>query len=117
MKRPNIPDIVLTALLLAVSFVLLFCRPSGAGAMVEVSVGGRTVGVYSLFEEQSIPIPGTGNVLTIADGSASMTEAGCPDHLCVKTGKISKKGQTIVCLPARVTVRIIGEGAYDAVSE
>ena len=36
-----------------------------------------------------------------------MTEADCPDHLCMKQKKISKKGGTIVCLPNRVVLEII----------
>ena len=38
-----------------------------------------------------------------------MTEADCPDKICVNTGKISKIGETIVCLPHRVVVEIQGE--------
>ncbi|MFR4337598.1 MAG: NusG domain II-containing protein [Lachnospira pectinoschiza] len=43
-----------------------------------------------------------------------MTDADCPDKLCVKTGMISKTGETIVCLPHRVVVEIIGAAADDS---
>ena len=43
-----------------------------------------------------------------------MTDADCPDKLCVKTGRISKTGETIVCLPHRVVVEIIGAAADDS---
>ena len=37
-----------------------------------------------------------------------MTEADCPDQLCVHQRAISKQKQTIVCLPNRVVVEVIG---------
>ena len=36
-----------------------------------------------------------------------MIKATCPDHLCIKQGKINKKGATIVCLPHHLVVEVI----------
>lgn len=33
-------------------------------------------------------------------------ESSCPNKICVKTGKISKPGQSIVCLPGKVVIYI-----------
>ena len=43
-------------------------------------------------------------------------EANCGDHTCIRTGAISREGETIVCLPHRMVVRVEGgEGApFDA---
>lgn len=41
----------------------------------------------------------TGDQIQIAD-------ANCPDQVCVKKGKISRPGQTIVCLPHKLLVEI-----------
>ena len=38
-----------------------------------------------------------------------MTHADCPDQICVKTGSISRSGQSIVCAPNRVVVTVTGE--------
>ena len=35
-----------------------------------------------------------------------MKEANCPDKLCIHQGKISKNGETIVCLPHGLIVEI-----------
>ena len=40
-----------------------------------------------------------------------MEDADCPDKVCVKTGKIKKPGQTIVCLPHRTVIEITGDNA------
>ena len=39
-----------------------------------------------------------------------MEEADCPDGTCVRQGAIQTPGETIVCLPHRVTVTIVGNG-------
>lgn len=40
----------------------------------------------------------------------------CPGHDCVRTGTISRAGQSIVCLPARIVVSLEGAAVYDAVA-
>ncbi|MCH5266575.1 MAG: NusG domain II-containing protein [Lachnospiraceae bacterium] len=46
------------------------------------------------------------NTFHIKDGIASMTDADCNDHTCIRTGGISHTGETIVCLPHRLVLRI-----------
>lgn len=45
-------------------------------------------------------------------------DVNCPDKVCVKTGKISRVGQSIVCLPNKVAVYIEGseKAAVDEVA-
>ena len=52
----------------------------------------------------------TTNLLVIKDGKADVTEADCPDKLCVHQKAISKTNETIVCLPNKVVVQVIGAG-------
>ena len=73
--------------------------------------------VYPLSEDKTFDISSNGISLTveISDGTVSVIKATCPDRCCVNTGKISKSGKSIVCLPAHVTVTLDGEGGeYDA---
>ena len=46
------------------------------------------------------------NILKIEDGKAFLIEASCPDHLCMNQGKIDQSGETITCLPNRLTVSV-----------
>lgn len=48
------------------------------------------------------------NTLVIENGQAWIEDADCPDGLCMKTGKISRTGQSVVCLPHRLTIEITG---------
>lgn len=72
-----------------------------------ITVDGEVYGTYSLEEDQTIEINGT-NVCKINSGVAVMTEADCPDQLCVHQKEIAEAGETIVCLPNRVVLEISG---------
>ena len=49
---------------------------------------------------------GAYNILKIENGKADITEASCPDGICVRHWAISKQNETIVCLPNQVVVEI-----------
>jgi hypothetical protein len=80
------------------------------GAYVIVRVDGDQVAKYSLSVDGEYELNGGTNVLRIKDGKAYLTSASCPDHLCVKQGKIDQTGETITCLPNRLTVTVYGAG-------
>ena len=74
-----------------------------------VTVDGEEYGRFPLNRDctERIELPdGSYNMLVIADGEADMTEASCPDKICVNHRKISKNGQSIVCLPNRTVIAI-----------
>lgn len=113
-------DLLLILLLLAAAGVLFFLlRPGSAGQYVLVTADGTEVGRYPLDEDRTVTIGEEDyNVLEIRDGAAAVTEANCGDHTCVRTGQIRRAGETIICLPHRLVVKIIGGGGEtaDAVS-
>ena len=78
------------------------------GAYVVVRVDGKEVAKYSLTEDGEYELNGGTNVLKIEGGKAYLISADCPDHLCVKQGKVNKSGETITCLPNRLTVTVYG---------
>lgn len=82
------------------------------GAYVVVRVDRTEVARYSLTQDGEYPLNGGTNILCIRDGQAFLTDADCPDHLCVKQGKVNKTGQVITCLPNKLTVTV--HGAEDA---
>ena len=92
----------------------LALRPGGQGGWAVVTVDGREVGRYPLSEDVTVTIGEADyNVLQIADGQAAVTEANCGDHTCVRTGAVSRAGETIVCLPHRLIVEIRGGDGSD----
>ena len=105
--------------LCAIGAFYLFTKRSGA--MVRVSVDGNITATYPLEEAMTTVIDGYDgghNTLVIEDGSAYLKDTSCPDHLCEKMGKINSAGQSVICLPNRVIVEIIGDDTtpkYDTV--
>ena len=96
-------------------FVLLY--PKEDGAVAVVLIDGEETAEYPLNDNGVFPLNGGTNILVIENGCAYLSEARCPDKICVKMGKISKTGQCITCLPNHlvVTVKGAGEPEFDAV--
>ncbi len=111
-------DRILVGGLLVVTAVLwLALRHSPMGGMVEVQVDGTVVTTLPLDSDTTYIIDGVDgghNTLVIADGKACVTEATCPDGVCVRHRAIDKAGQSIICLPNKVVVQVIGESIVDA---
>ena len=118
-------DAVLLAILFAVGALLFFVlRINRAeGGTVVVRVSGEQYGCYDLHTDQDIEISGKDggiNLLQIRDRKASITQASCPDLLCVHQGAVSRQGESIICLPNEVVVEITAaneETTYDVLSK
>ena len=118
-KRYRLDAIVISAILilslLLVAFWIVFRRP---GAFVTVEVDGVKVAEYSLSEDGVFSLNGGTNTLVIESSEAYLCDSQCPDHTCENTGKIHFVGQSIICLPNRLSVTVKGEseGGVDFVS-
>lgn len=102
-------------LLAGVLFIVLrMNQDEGTGVIIRVD--GQEVARYSFSQEGRYELNGGTNILMIEDGNAWLTDADCPDKLCVRQGKISVSGQVITCLPNRLTVTVYGvDGGVDIV--
>lgn len=49
------------------------------------------------------------NTIHIEHGAISVTQADCPDQICVHQGDIKGPGIPIVCMPNRLVIEIEGE--------
>ena len=122
MKIFNKNDLYLIGGLLLVFLLILLVLglTKRDGSAVRVSVDGVVKETFPLSEDLEYIIEGYDggtNTLVIEDGKAWLKDTSCPDHLCEKMGKISFAGQSIICLPNRVVVEIVGDEKpeYDAV--
>ena len=112
-------DIILIAsiLVVAIAFFLIVELTKEEGAGVVVKVDGVEVAEYSLSKSGTYPLNGGTNILVIEDGRAYLSNANCPDKLCVHQGKISRTGEVITCLPNKLTVTVFGaEESVDLIS-
>ena len=102
------------AALLCVGVILLLAISLNAhsGETVQIRVAGQIVRAFPLSENRTYEITGVNggtNLLVIRDGAAWIEEADCPDALCVGMGRVRRVGQSVVCLPHKVVVEIVGE--------
>lgn len=124
MEKNEIPfgkrEFLLIAGILAVVFVFyLFKRTHfhAPAAQVEVSIVDNNstkqiIRTFSLSETISYTIEtadGGINELHIENGKVWISDANCPNHDCVKKGKISQNGEMLVCIPHRLTIAVVGE--------
>lgn len=85
------------------------------GDQVVVMVDGEVFGTYDLNKNQTVSINNGSNILKIQDKKAKITQADCPDKLCVHQKSISKTNESIICLPNKVVVKIAAsEGSKDS---
>lgn len=113
-------DFILIGVIVAIIAVaiLALSLTKKDGDYVAVKVNGNEVARYSLSQDGEYALNGGTNVLRIENGKAFLISANCPDHLCVKQGKIDQSGETITCLPNRLTVTVYSqeEGEVELVS-
>lgn len=107
-------DIVLLAVIillaiLYIAFALIF-NDSRGKAFACVYIEDKLTAKYSLDQNCEHIISGINgtNTLVIEDGRAFISDATCPDHVCVNTGALDKDDniKTIVCLPNKVMICI-----------
>ena len=115
-------DIILVlsmVIIAAAAFLIINFAVKKDGSYAVIKVDGKVIKTLDLNSgETTIEVNGYQggvNKVVINDGKVSMTEAECADELCVKTGKISRVGETIVCLPHRVVVEIKGSPDDDSI--
>ena len=66
--------------------------------------------------EFAVEYKGRRNILRTEDGSIAVISADCPDKDCVKRGWLRRPGDSAVCLPNRLVVRISGKTEVDGVT-
>ena len=114
--------LLIAGILLAALLVFLFFgrKASGKAGAVRVQIGDEVYAVYPLDQDREELLAGYDggeNLLVIKGGEAWISQADCPDRLCVSQGRISKKGQMILCLPHRIILTVIsGEEEMDGIS-
>lgn len=104
-------DMILISVFLFIGLAgyLLFSSGKESGSMVRVTVDGKVAGEYALSRDDLITVEGVGgsNTFSIRDGKVDMTDADCPDGICVRHAAVFRTRESIVCLPHRLVVEIV----------
>ena len=81
------------------------------GTQAVITVDGA---VYDTVDLSAVAVPYErvieteygSNTIRVTHGSIAVTEADCPDKLCVRQGAIEDGALPIVCLPHRLVIQI-----------
>ena len=118
---------VLLVLVAAGGSIMFVSRANAGekGSLAVIEVNGREVRRVTLGSGQAartITVNGWQGPSTfeVKDGRVRMVESACRDKICIGVGWIDSDGQSIICLPNRVVIRITGKrksGKVDTVTE
>ncbi|MDD3244152.1 MAG: NusG domain II-containing protein [Eubacteriales bacterium] len=120
-KKPHVKrgDLVVAGivlLMMAASLLPLLGGAATRGTRADIYRDGSLLFSAALAQDAVYRIS-AGVQVEVKDGRARVCASDCPDQVCVRTGWISRPGQTAVCLPNRLVVRVSGgEEALDGVT-
>ena len=117
MKKWDLAACALVLLLALALACALFLQGRGKEAVVVVSLEGETVYRGRLTGADTRVEVGGDYPLTVVirGGQVWVETSSCPGGDCRRQGVISAPGQSIACLPDRVTIAIQGEAQVDLV--
>ena len=114
-------DIVTASIIiLACIAAIVFARFSGGGLTAQVTVDGRLLEsidlnsvetAYTIVTETS---PET--EITVEKGAIYFSRSECENQYCVGSGRLTSKGATAICLPAKVVITVTADKSVDAVT-
>jgi len=85
--------------------------PSGRAERALVSMKGKKLALWDLEgpkRQKTIHHKlGVYNV-SLGEGSVTLVQAPCPHQICRKRGKIDKPGESIICIPAQLSIKLMG---------
>jgi Uncharacterized protein conserved in bacteria len=118
MKKNNLIWILLFALIVIGGLLSWSMLGRGEGTVAVISVDGEELERIDLSKvrkayDLEISTEYGHNTVHVEPGAISVTEADCPDHVCMYQGKLTGSGIPIICMPHRLVIEIEG-GDLDA---
>lgn len=88
------------------------------GVSALVTVDGRPALKLDLSQNQTVTVYGSSGEadVHVEGGGVSIGRSTCPNKVCVRTGRISRAGEVILCAPNRILIRILGKGTPRAIT-
>lgn len=108
MKKKDFILIFTILIVVASAFGINHFVNTKSGENIEIYVDNKLYKTYSIDDNEEIKIKSKEgyNIVKIHDHGVQITDASCPDKVCVHSGFITKPSESIVCLPNRVHVKI-----------
>jgi hypothetical protein len=122
--KVKVGDLVLVALVVVAAaasvMIVSSARAGEKGSLAIIQVNGREVKRVALGPGQArrtikIKSGGGYNLVEVEGGRVRVIDADCRDRVCLGMGWAETSGDSIICLPHRVVVRVVGRRASNGV--
>ena len=114
----NKSDLKLAVYLIIIILIssLFLIRPKGEGK-AEIFFEDKVIKTVDLNIDQTFAVTGANGAVTfeVKDKKIRVIDEISPYHLCSKAGFISKSYETIICLPNKISVKILTKPIVDTV--
>lgn len=111
MKKKDFILISAVLLIVSVTFSINYFINTKKGEKIEIYVDNKLYKTYDIDDEDEIKIESEKgyNLIKIHNHGVEITEASCPDKVCIHEGFIEKPSKSIVCLPNKVHIKITSD--------
>lgn len=102
---------IILAVASSASIAIFFNKLGGATALIDQDgVCLRTIDLSQVDKPYSFTVEWDGgyNVIEVERGRIRVSEADCPDQVCVRQGWLSNSTVPIACLPHKLVIRLAG---------
>lgn len=113
--RKNDIFLVASVIILCIIISVIPFFFSSDGSSVLIYVDGDLYAEKSLNENSVTDIDGLMQVV-IENGKAYVKNSVCPNGACEHSAPVSSSGESIICLPNKIMIKISGETEMDAIS-
>lgn len=116
MKKLYRNDLIVNIIIIVLCIALPICfflTDSGGERTVIISCDGKIKKQIKLSEDCVYQVHGV--EVTVKDGRAFVSASSCPDGLCMKMKDAKNTGDSIICVPNRVSVKITGKSGEDGI--
>ena len=117
-KRTSVIFALLFAVIVIGGLLSYFLLGRGEGTVAVISVDGEVLERIDLSKVRKpydieVSTEYGHNTVHVEPGAISVSEADCPDQICVYQGRLTGSGIPIICMPHRLIIEIEG-GDLDA---
>ena len=108
MKKKDIFLVIGIIFVIIILFIVNNIKNNKKSEAIEIYINNKLYRSIPIDEDEDLKIEGEFgyNYIKIHDNGVEITEASCPDKVCVESGFISKPSERIVCMPNKVVIKI-----------